>query len=147
MNARGNNMALGLLGWMAAIGNTHNRLTTADFLGKLEAALQVGKLDILHRQGKPVAWLIWRKPSPEIWAQLRCQVPHFPDDAAALANFIWLDFWVRPFGCDLILSQLVAQIFVEHGVTQPKLCWHDPSAENGKGRWYAGVCTQDLKGV
>jgi len=77
MNAAGDNTALGVLGWMAAIGNTHQRLTAADFMGKLETALHVGQLHILSRQGKPVAWLIWRKPDAEVWTQLRHHLAHF----------------------------------------------------------------------
>lgn len=148
MSSPRDNTALGLLGWMAAIGTTHNRLTTADFLVRLEAALQVGQLNILHRQGKPVAWLIWRKPSPEIWECIRHHCGNdFPAEAASLEDHFWLDFWVRPFGCDAALGQLVAQIFIERGIAQPKLCWHDPSAGNGKGHWHVGVAVEDLPGV
>jgi len=145
MNAAGDNTALGVLGWMAAIGNTHQRLTAADFMGKLETALHVGQLHILSRQGKPVAWLIWRKPDAEVWTQLRHHLAHFPVDTAALADYIWLDFWIRPFGCDAALSQLVAQTFHERGIAQPRFCWRDPGAEGGSGRWHVGI--RDLQGI
>ena len=93
----------------------------------------------------PVAWLIWRKPDAEVWTQLRHHLAHFPVDTAALADYIWLDFWIRPFGCDAALSQLVAQTFHERGIAQPRFCWHDPGAEGGSGRWHVGI--RDLQGI
>jgi hemolysin-activating ACP:hemolysin acyltransferase len=146
MTTMKNNQALGVLGWMAMIGDTHNRLTVTQFLEKLRMALQQGHLEVLHRQHKPVAWLIWQQPKEQAWKRHLMSCGDARTDPQALEGQVWLDFWVRPFGCDTHLAQLVGQCLLNRGLAHPKLCWHDPCVDGGLGRLNLGVSIENLQG-
>ncbi len=147
MPGTGNNHALGLLGWMAMIGDTHNRLATAEFLQRLRSALELGHLKVFQRQSRPVAWMIWRRPPKSAW-KTRLADSHIGDgDATTLENQVWLDFWIRPFGCDAGLAQMMGDYFVSQGIRNSRLNWHDPSVEGGCGLWHRNVATIELQGM
>lgn len=143
----GSNHALGLLGWMAMIGDTHNRLTTAEFLHKLRRALQQGTIEVFHRQGKPVAWMIWRRPSRSTWQEWFGDAHGGEGVASELETQVWLDFWIRPFGCDARLAQMISDYFVAQGIRDARMNWHDPSVDGGVGRLHRHMATIELQGM
>lgn len=147
MNTAKNNLSLGLLSWMAMIGDTHNRLTAAEFLGQLKSSLHDGHLEVLQGQDKPIAWLIWRRPTPASWAQLLASHGDTQTDAHTLEGQLWLDFWVRPFGCDAELAQAVGHCMTAHGISNARLNWHDPSVHEGAGQLHLHVPIPTLKGL
>lgn len=142
-----NNLSLGLLSWMAMIGDTHNRLTAKEFLSKLRSSLHEGRLEILHRQDKPVAWLIWRRPTRQSWAQLLALHGDTHTEAQTLDSQVWLDFWVRPLGCDVELALMVRDCMASHGISDVTLSWHDPSTNEGAGKLHLNIPIDAMKGM
>jgi len=139
--------SIGVLSWLAMIGDTHNRLTAGDFMQQLRSSLRTGHIELLCRGDKPVAWLLWRQPSEDEWMQLLATHPLAPIDVKVLQGQVWLDFWVRPFGCDAKLAQAVGQVLHSQGLSPTGLNWHDPSVEGGQGAWHLNVPWQQLQGM
>lgn len=146
MKTPGSNRSLGVLSWMAMIGDTHNRLTTADFLARLRASLHTGQMEVLYCNERPLAWFVWRRPTPPMWRQLLTACGHAHLDVLPLQGQIWLDFWVRPFGCNARLAQAVGQCLQAGGVPRPQLNWHDPGVNAGAGALHLGVLVHELQG-
>lgn len=147
MTSNSQTYSIGVLSWLAMIGDTHNRLSVADFMQQLNRAMRTGHIELFCRHDKPVAWLLWRQPSQLEWLQLLAAHPLAPIDVGALQGQVWLDFWVRPFGCDEKLAQAVCQELHNKGFSPNGLNWHDPSGQNGQGDWHIHVPWQQLQGM
>jgi len=137
----------GVLSWLAMISDTHNRLTVGDFMQQLKLGLHTGRIELLCRGDKPVAWLLWQHPSKIQWQQLLAAHPSAAVDANTLQGQVWLNFWVRPFGCDDKLAQAVRQVLQSKGLSPAGLNWHDPSAKDGQGALHLNVLWQKLQGM
>ena len=124
--------ALGILTWLAMISRTHERLPSGDFQQQVRQALQTKRVHLVMRQGQPHAWLAWRVLSADALRQHLQSLGHRAevDDH----DHWWLDFWVRPYGCDATLTQAVIgglrriHAAMPLGMTAPeRVSWHDPS--------------------
>ena len=125
---------LGTLTWLTMIGKTHERLASGEFMQQLRPALQQGRVRLLFRQGRPHAWLAWRLldlAAHRRQLQALGQAVTTPFLATA---YWWLDFWVRPYGCDSQLAEAVIHTLKHIANTAPQRCpppqtlnWYDPS--------------------
>ena len=109
---------LGALTWLAMNSQTHHRLPSGEFMRQLKPAMQQQRVHLMARNGQPLAWLAWR---------------HLSENNATDA---WLDFWVRPYGCDDKLAQTVVQTLrhawglqYAQAPTAFTLSWYDPSTD------------------
>ncbi len=137
---------LGVLGWLAMIGDTHHRLTGLEFTQRLQAARRVGRIEVLCRQQRPVAWLLWRRPVASEWRALLDQHGATQAELDTCPPGVWLDFWVRPWGCDPALADAVRERVWRRVGPVDALSWCDPSDRGGAGTLHLNVPWQALPG-
>jgi hemolysin-activating ACP:hemolysin acyltransferase len=138
---------LGVLSWLTMIGDTHNRLSSASFLQQLKPLLQTRSMEIFLRKEKPLAWVAWRQLSPEDWAEKLVSLERPVDDLKWVRHSLWLDFWVRPFGCDAELAQTLQRFFKSRHLTPEGVSWYDPSVNEGAGQLHLNVPFEAMKGL
>ncbi|MDP4299287.1 toxin-activating lysine-acyltransferase [Leptothrix discophora] len=137
---------VGVVSWLAMIGDTHHRLTAQEFLRQLEPLLLARAVHVIQRGAEPVAWLAWRSLSEPDWRDRLVQAGSSRSLAEVRGN-VWLDFWVRPFGCDDRVATAVRELLRKRGVQADGLSWHDPSADGGAGRFHFNVPLTSLAGL
>ncbi len=115
---------LGALTWLAMNSQTHHRLPSGEFMRQLKPALHAKRVYLMARGGEPYAWLSWR----------HLQETELASVPATNGLHCWLDFWVRPYGCDEPLAHMVVQVltramFPKHPNAGDalRLHWFDPS--------------------
>lgn len=133
---------LGALTWLAMQSQTHHRMPSAEFMRALKPALQQKRVLLFFRNEQPHAWLAWSLLSTQSFKE-KCQ-QLAPAQAVAAHDVhthapwhVWLDFWVRPYGCDARLAEAVAKGLqqawqhAEHLHNEPNpamaLNWFDPA--------------------
>jgi hemolysin-activating ACP:hemolysin acyltransferase len=141
---------LGTLTWLAMTSKTHERLPSGSFMRQLRPALQQGRVRLLFRQGQPHAWLAWRllddaAHQRQLHALGQAQTPRVRD-----SWHWWLDFWVRPYGCDDQLAEAVMTSLRHIAQSVPLPCppprvlnWYDPSPN----AWHLHIEPEQLIGL
>ena len=152
---------LGALTWLAMHSQTHHRMPSGEFMRALKPAMQQKRVLLFFRQAQPHAWLAWSFLSTQS-LQEKCQ-QLAPTQAVAAHDVhthapwhVWLDFWVRPYGCDAPLAEAVAKglqqawqhiehLHTEHLHTKPNpamtLNWFDPAP----AQLHVGIPPEQLK--
>lgn len=117
---------IGALTWLAMNSQTHHRLPSGEFMRQLKPALQAKRVHLIARHDEPYAWLAWR----------HLHETEFASTPAPNGLHGWLDFWVRPYGCDEALAKVVAQTLSHamfprqaHASEVLRLHWIDPSTQ------------------
>ncbi len=137
---------LGVITRLAMIGETHNRLSTEAFLRQVEPLMASRSIQLFRRGERPIAWVAWRFLSTREWQDKLAAHGAAAGELARVRSNAWLDFWVRPHGCDADLARVLGER-LRTGLWLPSgLSWHDPSADGGAGRLHLNVPLSAMSG-
>lgn len=119
--------------------HTHQRLPSGEFRQALAQELARGQLHLLRRGGQPYAWFSWQLLDAAAHAQRLQDLGADPAAKSVTSPQLWLNYWLRPFGCDARLAQAVCATLQAAVGKLSHLHWHDPSAADGAGKLYLNI--------